>query len=132
MKIGVPTCDDAGLDSGVHGHFGSAPYFLVYDTDSEQHQFLDNTGQVHEHGRCNPLAVFMRSPIDVLLTAGIGAGALFRLNEAGIKTFRCAPEDSASAAIREFRDGALPEISPLEACGHHGHQHQARGPHGCH
>jgi predicted Fe-Mo cluster-binding NifX family protein len=129
MRICVPTRDKEGLESGVYGHFGSAPYFLVYDTDTDKHQVLDNTGSVHEHGRCNPLAVFVRTPIDVLLTAGIGAGALLRLNEAGIRAFRCAPEGSVSAAIRGFQDSTLPEISPEEGCGHHGIQHHA---HGCH
>ncbi len=129
MKICVPTRDSEGLDSGVYGHFGSAPYFLVYDTESDDHQVLDNAGRVHEHGRCNPLAAFARSPIDVLLTAGIGAGALLRLNEAGIKAFRCATEGSASEAIRSFRSGSLHEISPEEGCGHHGNQQGARGCH---
>jgi predicted Fe-Mo cluster-binding NifX family protein len=129
MRICVPTRESEGLESDVYGHFGSAPYFLVYDTDSDKHQVLDNTGRVHEHGRCNPLAVFARTPIDVLLTVGIGTGALLRLNEAGIKAFRCAPEGSASAAIRGFQGGTLPEISPQEGCGQHGDQHHA---HGCH
>ena len=129
MKICVPTHDNEGLESDICGHFGSAPYFLVYDTESDDHQVLDNTGRVHEHGRCNPLAAFARSPIDVLLTAGIGTGALLRLNEAGIKAFRCATEGSASEAIRSFRSGSLPEITPEEGCGHHGSQQSTRGCH---
>jgi predicted Fe-Mo cluster-binding NifX family protein len=34
MNICIPTTDDEGLESKVCAHFGSAPAFLVVDTDS--------------------------------------------------------------------------------------------------
>jgi predicted Fe-Mo cluster-binding NifX family protein len=33
MKICIPTENKEGLSAKVHGHFGSAQYFTIYDTD---------------------------------------------------------------------------------------------------
>jgi len=33
MKICMPVSEAKGMDSVIYGHFGSAPFFAVYDTD---------------------------------------------------------------------------------------------------
>ena len=40
----------------VYGHFGSAPYFTIYDTDSKALEVVNNANSHHEHGTCNPMA----------------------------------------------------------------------------
>jgi predicted Fe-Mo cluster-binding NifX family protein len=35
MKICFPVESDKGLDSEVFGHFGSAPTFVVFDTEAK-------------------------------------------------------------------------------------------------
>ena len=50
MKICIPTTDNNGLESRAHGHFGSAPYFAVVDTETGAVRVEANAGQRHRHG----------------------------------------------------------------------------------
>ncbi|RME41495.1 MAG: diguanylate cyclase, partial [Deltaproteobacteria bacterium] len=36
MKVCFPVNNDQGLESEVYGHFGSAPAFVVVDTESHE------------------------------------------------------------------------------------------------
>ena len=42
MRICIPTETKDGKTAKVYGHFGSAPYFTVYDTDKDTVEVIDN------------------------------------------------------------------------------------------
>ena len=85
MKICVPVEKNDGIKSKVYGHFGSAPFFALYDTESKELEIIDNTQKEHEHGSCNPVKAFEEKKIDAVFVAGIGRGAFEVLRSAGIK-----------------------------------------------
>ena len=58
MKICFPVLVNEGLASDVFGHFGSAPMFVVVNTDTSEVTSINNSDQIHEHGSCNPIAGF--------------------------------------------------------------------------
>jgi predicted Fe-Mo cluster-binding NifX family protein len=88
MKICVPTKTKDGKTAEVYEHFGSAPFFTIYDTESKTVEVIDNSNQHHDHGMCQPLNALANQHIDVVVTGGMGARAVQKLNEGGIKTFR--------------------------------------------
>jgi predicted Fe-Mo cluster-binding NifX family protein len=49
MKIALPV-DDKSLDSNVCRSFGRAPYFLVFSTEKNTSEFLDNNAAVAQGG----------------------------------------------------------------------------------
>lgn len=110
-------------------HFGSAPAFLIVDTDSRICRAVANTNQHHGHGMCAPLASLKGERIDAVVVGGIGAGALGKLAAAGI-----AVHLSEHPTVRETVDavvaGSLPAMSPALACGQHGHGHAHDHGHG--
>jgi hypothetical protein len=55
MKICFPTENLKGLDSIVYGHFGSAPGFVIVDTESTDIEEIKNGDLHHAHGMCQPL-----------------------------------------------------------------------------
>jgi len=55
MKICIPTENDMGVESIVHGHFGSAPFFIFYNTKTEETETIHNRDQHHAHGTCHPM-----------------------------------------------------------------------------
>ncbi len=120
MKVCFPVENAAGLESAVYGHFGSAPYFVVVDTAKDAVTVLTNANRVHQKGACNPVAALGGQQVDAVVVGGIGAGALGRLNELGIRVHR-----AQASSIREnlslLASGALPEYSPQSCCGGHGH-----------
>lgn len=134
MKVCIPVEDANALDSRVCAHFGSAPFFLIVDTETHECDSIVNTGAHHAHGMCQPLALLEGKRIDGVVVGGIGRGALFKLQAAGIAVYL-----SEYQTVRETIDahvsGTLQTVSQNHVCGGHGHGHGAgMGPHGreCH
>jgi len=127
MKICFPTIQNEGLDSNVFGHFGSAPMFLVVDTETGAVTGQVNRDLGHAHGQCQPLRALNGQAVDAIVVGGIGAGALMGLNRAGLKVYRSLgttiADDLACLASDE-----LPELTPNQVCsghsGPHGHGHE--------
>ncbi len=42
MKICFPVKEDKGLDSVLYGHFGTAPIFIVCDTETGEFEAVEN------------------------------------------------------------------------------------------
>jgi predicted Fe-Mo cluster-binding NifX family protein len=118
MKICFPAQKNDGLDSAVYNHFGSAPIFVVVDTDTDNVTAINNRDQHHTHGACNPMKALDNQKVDAIVVGGIGAGALNRLNQMGIVVHR-----SQASTIREnlamFASKTLPELTLQGCCGGH-------------
>lgn len=118
MKLCIPVESDKGLDSIIYGHFGSAPNFLVYNTDSEKVEAIINANQHHEHGTCNPAETVKSAGIDFAICKGMGARAIINLNEAGIKVLRTV-SNTAKEAINDFKIDKLDILDLNDACNDH-------------
>jgi predicted Fe-Mo cluster-binding NifX family protein len=118
MKICFPVQNDNGIESAVYNHFGSAPVFVVVDTDTSGVASINNRDQHHTHGACNPMKALDNQKVDAIVVGGIGAGALTRLNQMGITVHR-----SQGATIREnlslFQTNSLPVLTVQGCCGGH-------------
>ena len=120
MRVCFPVQKDDGMDSTVYNHFGSAPAFVVVDTDTNDHFVINNKDQHHSHGACNPMKALDNQKVDAIVVGGIGAGALTRLNQMGIIVHR-----SQAATVREnmvmFAARSLPALTLQGCCGGHSH-----------
>ncbi|MFH1367750.1 MAG: NifB/NifX family molybdenum-iron cluster-binding protein [Elusimicrobiota bacterium] len=119
MRICIPTETNEGKTARVYGHFGSAPFFTVYDTGKNTVEVIDNSNQHHSHGMCHPMASLDGKGIDAVVCGGMGARAVQKLNECGIKAFR-AVEGSVTEIVSRFAEGGLEEITMENACAQHG------------
>jgi predicted Fe-Mo cluster-binding NifX family protein len=119
MKLCFPIETNNGIDSTVYGHFGSAPLFILYDTELEKINTIDNGNLEHVHGQCSPLQALDGNAIDALVVGGIGAGAINKLNAMGIRVFQ-ASQDTVKANLDLFKSNSLKEISLDQACKQHG------------
>jgi predicted Fe-Mo cluster-binding NifX family protein len=119
MKVCFPVVEDKGLDSEVYGHFGSAPLFIVVDTDARSASKITNNNQHHAHGMCNPILALDNQHVDAIVVGGIGAGALNKLNQSGIRVFQ-AQAATVKANIDLFNVRNLPEFTLQQCCGGHG------------
>lgn len=119
MRVCIPTEDKAGLSARVHGHFGSARHFTIYDTEKKTVEILDNTNAHHSHGMCHPLGVLGPAGIDVVVCLGMGARAVTNLNASGIRAFM-ASGDTVSEILKRYDAGELSEITSQNACARHG------------
>jgi predicted Fe-Mo cluster-binding NifX family protein len=119
MKICMPTEGKNGLSEKVYGHFGSAPFFTIYNTDTKALEVLSNDNEHHNHGACQPLSVIASQGIDAILTNGMGRRAVQLLNESGIKVFLL-QGNSVEEAVKLYETKGLTELTLENACGGHG------------
>lgn len=119
MKLCIPTETNEGKEARVYGHFGSAPYFTIVDTEKDAVEVIDNANQHHAHGMCQPMNALAGKQIDAVVTGGMGARAVQRLNEGGIRAYRAIPGTVADL-VGQFTQGGLEEITINNACAQHG------------
>ena len=119
MKICIPTESKEGLNAKVYGHFGSAPYFTIVDTEKDSVEIIDNANQHHAHGMCQPMNALMGKKIDAVVTGGMGARAVQGLNQGGIKAYKVIP-GTVTDIVNQFSQGGLEEITVQNACAQHG------------
>lgn len=120
MKVCFPVAEAKGIDSEIYGHFGSAPAFIIVETDDNTVTTIQNNDQQHAHGACNPLKKFNNRQVDALVVGGIGMGALNVLNQSGIRVYQAlAPTVQENVVILEA--GNLPEFAAQHTCAGHGH-----------
>jgi predicted Fe-Mo cluster-binding NifX family protein len=122
MQICIPVVEDKGLESRVSAHFGSAPAFMIVDTETGACRAIGNTDSHHQHGMCQPLAALAGHAVDSIVVGGIGMGALMKLQAANINVFH-ADRQTVGETLEAFRAGTLRAVDAQSACGQHAHQH---------
>ena len=122
MKLCIPVERNEGLESQVYGHFGSAPLFVVVDTETSAVLEIINRDLHHDHGACSPLKALGGVEVDAVVVGGIGAGALMGLNRAGLKVYQALGATIADN-LAMLAKVALPELSAEQVCGGHSHGH---------
>lgn len=119
VKIGIPTLGKKGLAEEVSPHFGRAPTFTVYDTDTKSVQVIDNTSE-HLGGSGKPPEELARHSVEVMVCSGLGPKAIDMFESYGIRVFV-----GASGTVQDTLDllgeGILPEATDENACKMHRH-----------
>ncbi len=129
MNICIPVDEDLGLASPVCLHFGSAPYFMIVNTDDGTCRAIPNRNEHHAHGMCQPLLAIQGEAIGGIVVGGIGMGALNKLMMGGLQVYQ-AQHPTVELTLAAFKAGRLPVMSPGAACGGHrqGHGGHHHGP----
>ncbi len=119
MKICIPIEEENGMDSIAYGHFGSAPYFFIFDTIAKDFEVLNNNESEHEHGQCNPVQPLREKGVEAVVVAGMGARALTNLQSIGIKVYRTSETKTIQEIISNFDSIKQEKLSLETSCNHH-------------
>ena len=111
MKIAFPSQENNGIESRVYGHFGSARYFVLVDTEEDSTEIIENPDRDHLHGHCQPMKALDGRRVDAVIVGGIGGGALRKLLLEGIKAYRAA-EGSVQDNLELLTSGKLTVFTP--------------------
>ncbi|MCI1959570.1 MAG: NifB/NifX family molybdenum-iron cluster-binding protein [Clostridia bacterium] len=119
MKLILPV-EKKSLDTAVCPSFGRTPFFALYDTESEEHKFIDNSAIASQGGAGIKAAQMLAdSHADVVITYRCGQNAADVLNAADIKMYE-AQDGSVNENIEKFKAGKLPLLTQIHA-GFHNH-----------
>ena len=120
MKVGFAVQGNEGVESKVYDHFGSAPAFIIVDTEGKDVVTVNNKDLNHVHGACNPVMALDGKSVNAIVVGGIGAGAIVKLNAMGIKVFGAAAQ-TIKDNLSLLSENKLQELSVENSCrGHEG------------
>ena len=118
MKILI-TSTGKTLDSEVDPRLGRAKNFIVFDTDSEQVQALDNTQNVNaaQGAGIQASQTIAQTGAEFVLTGNCGPNAFRTLQAAGIKVIT-GMQGTVREAIEKFKQGDFSEAEQANVQGH--------------
>lgn len=119
MKVVFPSNSQLGLTGSVYNHFGSAPFFVLVNTETDEYEVLINLDKDHDHGNCQPLKALGGATADVVVVGGIGDGALRKLVNSGVEVFR-AVEGTIQSNLGLLKDNKLEKFTSKLTCMAHG------------
>ena len=118
MKVGFAVQQNEGVESRVYEHFGSAPAFIIVDTEGKDVLTVNNQDLNHVHGACNPVMALDGKSVDAMVVGGIGAGAITKLNAMGVKVYAAAAS-TVKENLELLTQDKLEELSVYNACQAH-------------
>ena len=119
MKIAI-TSTGPKLEDKVDPRFGRCRYFILFDTDTNKFEALENTGAQGMGGVGIQSGQIMADKgVETVLTGSCGPNAFQTLQAAGIKVIT-GVSDSVQEAIDKFKSGELKAISQANAAAHSG------------
>lgn len=119
MKIAI-TSIGAELEDKVDPRFGRCHYFILFDTDSNKFEAIENTGAQGMGGVGIKSGQIMADKgVETVLTGSCGPNAFQTLQAAGIKVITGAT-GTVQEAIDKFKSGELKVISQANASAHSG------------
>ncbi len=118
MKIAIPV-DDKSIETSVCISFGRTPYFLIYDTETKESIFLDNSASASQGGSGIKAAqTVVDNHVEALLTPRCGENAAEVIKAADIRIYKSIT-GFANDNINAFIEGKLSLLKEIHAGFHH-------------
>ena len=119
MIIALPV-DEKDLNNQVSVSFGRAPYYAIYNTETNDVKYIENTAANAKGGAGIKAAQFVvDSGASVLITPRCGENAAEIFNAADVKIYRASGQ-SVAENITSFKNDQLKILEEIHA-GFHGH-----------
>jgi predicted Fe-Mo cluster-binding NifX family protein len=114
MKIAVSSTGES-LDSEVNPRFGRSTGFILFDTETGNTSYLDNSDQreLAQGTGIKTAQMIVDAGTDVLITGQLGPKAAKVLSKAGIKMYACTG-GTVKEAIRALEEKRLQELSDVQ------------------
>ena len=111
MKIAISAVERS-VDAQVDPRFGRAQAFMVYDTEADSWEGLENSSQVDAPSGAGIQTgeLLSRNGVNVVVTGHCGPNAFRTLSAAGIDLYLGASE-TVREALKAFQDGRLSSAS---------------------
>lgn len=120
MKIAIPV-DDNNNSTTVCISFGRTPYFLLYNTVTKEHTYLDNSAISSQGGAgIKASQTLVDNHVEALLTPRCGENAAKVLVAANIKIYKTT-DTSLEKTLSDFEEGKLDILEEIHP-GFHNHQ----------
>jgi len=118
MKLCL-TAQGNTLGSPVDPRFARAPYFILYDIETDGWEAVDNAENVQAAGGAGPQAAqrLAKQEVEVVLTGHCGPNAFRTLQAAGIQVV-AGVEGTVADAVEQYKAGSLTPTEAPDVPGH--------------
>jgi len=118
VKIAFTTSGD-DLNSSLDSRFGRAPKFLIYDTDADTFEVLDNMQNLNaaQGAGIQSAETVVRSGAECLVTGHCGPKAFRVLSAARVKVYNT-EASTVAEGLELYRQGKLTEAGVADVEGH--------------
>ena len=118
MRLAV-TAEGNTQDSPVDERFGRARWFVLYDSESDEYESVDNSASADAMQGAGPKTAELLADrkVDVVITGHCGPKAYMALKQAGIEVFVNA-EGTIAEAIGKYNAGELTSAEGPDVRGH--------------
>lgn len=118
MKIAIPT-DDASMDTNICISFGRTPYFMIYDSETKEAEFICNDAAASQGGAgIRAAQIIIDHQAEVLLTPRCGENAAEVFRAANIKMYQT-KGNPLKQNLQAFENGELVLLSESHPGFHH-------------
>ena len=119
MKIAIPV-EEKTLNTPVCVSFGRTPFFVMFDTENGEYEFIDNSAAASQGGAGIKAAQLLAdNGADVVITIRCGENAAEVLKPAEITLYK-AVDGTADDNIKKFKLGELSLLNDIHP-GFHNH-----------
>lgn len=109
MKIAV-SASGKSLEDSLNQRLGRCEYFLIYDSNDNSTNVLENTGRLATGAAGIATARLLSDQgVDVIITGNVGPNAFTALQAAGIRVYTSAVE-KIKDVLQSYQAGELIEI----------------------
>lgn len=120
MKVAMPV-NEKSIKSNVGESFGRAEYFLIYDLESKETEFVENTAMQSPGGAGIKAAqVVVDTKAGILITPRCGQNAADLIIGAGLKIYK-STDNTVEENIQAFEKGKLNLLDEIHS-GFHNHE----------
>lgn len=118
MKLAI-TSSGKDLDSQMDLRFGRAKGFIIYETDNDTFEFIDNVQNLEAAQGAGIQAAqnVVNKNAEAVISGHCGPKAFKVLSTSGVKIYT-AEEDKISEVIEKFKKGELKESTSADVEGH--------------
>lgn len=119
MKIAVSS-SGKGIESNVDPRFGRCPYFIIYDTDNDNFEVIENQSRQAMGGAgIQSAQIVIDRKVDAVITGNIGPNAYHVFSTASIKVYS-GVTGTVEEAINKVKKGELESASNPDVPPHFG------------
>ena len=119
--IGIPLANNNAENSNISPHFGRAPFFGLYETDSEKLQIIRNESN-HFGGTKHPVNFLVDNKVESIICNGIGKHAFNEFRDSNISIFK-GSNKALMENIEAFKNDSLVQLSGEKTCEGQGNNH---------
>lgn len=118
MKVAISASED-NLTSRLEQRFGRAHWFIIYDTENHNHEFVENTRQLNaaQGAGIQSAGTVSRAAVKAVITGHIGPKAYRVLDKAGVDIY-LTDTSTVEDAINKFEHGLLNKTHSPDVQGH--------------